>query len=596
MNSFRGRCNLAFAKAISILTFFLLSHDVIAQVDYRNYQSPIKNQGSRGTCTAFSVAAVLEATPFMPTDVSERYLYAALRHSQPNVTYQEGDGLINYKNILATYGVVAEAVMPHNAQTLDWSNDTSDFTSFIKAAQTGNGGLYQYSKNATYGIKGDNFVHMGAATIHDVKQLKNILDVGVTNIAVVYTNVHIPVWSQTKTTASNPFIPTISVDINGERKRYIDIFTSYEGDLTDDIFTGKLPYYLIDSNENMSDDSKINNYGDLAVNIVGYNEKGFIFKNSWGTNWGDKGYGYISYAAHKLMSREGLFFGNIEVLYPENEIPLQEDAVMDLKTTLYYNENAMPNFYVTLAQPATSYNLKKAEFIIYDSQNKELVRDSITFKDDTEKLLGFAPFKDKVIPAEYLKNNGYLNINATITGSNDQVINRYYRAVTLGAGLYYSRDVINAHIIEPPVMDGATFNEMLVFENNNMGFNISTSDFYRALQNSKVDFAANSTFTHCNVFYKDQPFKYAAFKFNYDDVPKLVEVELVFNSEKEAKSYFTEHYSPEKFEKYNAVLEKPMQTTMYLNQETYPRQAQVWYSKNKVFIIAKLKNSKWNKQ
>ena len=38
-----------------------------------------------------------------------------------------------------------------------------------------------------------------------------------------------------------------------------------------------------------------------GVLIVGYNDnlsdgKGyFTFKNSWGKNWGDKGYGYISY-------------------------------------------------------------------------------------------------------------------------------------------------------------------------------------------------------------------------------------------------------------------------------------------------------------
>lgn len=32
-----------------------------------------------------------------------------------------------------------------------------------------------------------------------------------------------------------------------------------------------------------------------AVAIVGYDDKGFIIRNSWGTSYGDKGYGFIPY-------------------------------------------------------------------------------------------------------------------------------------------------------------------------------------------------------------------------------------------------------------------------------------------------------------
>lgn len=37
-----------------------------------------------------------------------------------------------------------------------------------------------------------------------------------------------------------------------------------------------------------------------AVSVVGYNKKGFIFKNSWGTQWGDNGYGVFPYKKWSL--------------------------------------------------------------------------------------------------------------------------------------------------------------------------------------------------------------------------------------------------------------------------------------------------------
>jgi hypothetical protein len=594
MNNSHGCLNLAFVQAITILTFFLSIQVAIAQVDYRNYQSPIKSQGSRGTCTAFSVAAVLEVTPYMPADVSEQYLYAALKHSQPGVTYQEGDLFINYKKPLASYGVVSEAVMPYQGASLDWESDTNDFTKLIKGAQVGKVGLYQYSKNATYGIKEDNFIHMDSRTIHDVEQIKKLLDAGVLNIAVIYTNIHIPVWSQTKSTANQPFIPTISVDINGEQKRYIDIYKTYEGDLTRDIFTGKLPYYLINTKTKLEDGTTRNNYGAHAVNIVGYNDNGFIFKNSWGTDWGDNGYGYISFAAHKLMSREGLFFGNIDMLYPEKITELHENALINLKTSLFFDENTKPNFYLTLEQPIESYAIKEAQFIIYSQQNKELSRETLTFHDDEEKLLGFAPFKNTLMPPDLLFNKDHLHVNVVITGENDLVIKRYYRAITTGAGIYSSRDIEKSHTINFSDTEKVSFKELFVFENEQLGFEVNALDFHQALQNSKVDFTADKKLVTHNVFYKGKPFKYATYKFNYDDVPKLVEVELVFNNDEDAKTYFKKYYTQQKFEKYNASLNRPFQSTMYLNQETYPRQAQVWYYKNKIFMMARLKNSKWS--
>lgn len=36
-----------------------------------------------------------------------------------------------------------------------------------------------------------------------------------------------------------------------------------------------------------------------AMVLVGYDERGFIVRNSWGVNWGDKGYGYVDFDCFK---------------------------------------------------------------------------------------------------------------------------------------------------------------------------------------------------------------------------------------------------------------------------------------------------------
>lgn len=42
-----------------------------------------------------------------------------------------------------------------------------------------------------------------------------------------------------------------------------------------------------------------------AITAIGYNEKGFIIANSWGTSWGDKGYALVPYGCDKIGSEAG---------------------------------------------------------------------------------------------------------------------------------------------------------------------------------------------------------------------------------------------------------------------------------------------------
>jgi hypothetical protein len=44
--------------------------------------------------------------------------------------------------------------------------------------------------------------------------------------------------------------------------------------------------------------------GGHAVSLVGYTKKGFIVRNSWGTDWGDGGFAYASNAYAKVAFDE----------------------------------------------------------------------------------------------------------------------------------------------------------------------------------------------------------------------------------------------------------------------------------------------------
>ncbi|TVS03961.1 MAG: hypothetical protein EA423_07935 [Phycisphaerales bacterium] len=59
-----------------------------------------------------------------------------------------------------------------------------------------------------------------------------------------------------------------------------------------------------------------NQYSGHAVTIVGYDEVGFIIKNSWGTDWGRNGYARISFDYHELYATGVLFITGVTLRNP----------------------------------------------------------------------------------------------------------------------------------------------------------------------------------------------------------------------------------------------------------------------------------------
>src|SRR5512139_4314323 len=91
-------------------------------VDHRPSQSPVKNQGMRGTCTAFAICAALETFPAVPGDLSEQFVYAIVKKTQHDVAEQlrawgleaqldEGSTLVEHRPWFTTFGAPHESFL-----------------------------------------------------------------------------------------------------------------------------------------------------------------------------------------------------------------------------------------------------------------------------------------------------------------------------------------------------------------------------------------------------------------------------------------------------------------------------------------------------
>ncbi|MGJ8744601.1 C1 family peptidase [Polaribacter sp.] len=298
------------------------------RIDYRQFQTSVKNQGYRGTCTAFSVASILEILPGVPADISEQYIYGALKHSQPDKTFSEGDFLKNYIPSLNQYGFMHEKQLPYNPNKNKWNDDDTEFTKVIRGAHLGKVSLYLLKYYAKYSLTNTSqFRYFGYNQASNPETIKSLLDSGVKSVAVVYSNIHVPTWVKGACNTNSPISlnSVINVIIDGKELSYNDAKVIYKGDIINAIKTQKVP--------NKFKDVKTN-YGGHAVNIVGYNDKGFIFKNSWGEEWADKGYGYISYDLHRLTCHEALTISNVTFIKPKKNIIINKVPEFYLKSTL----------------------------------------------------------------------------------------------------------------------------------------------------------------------------------------------------------------------------------------------------------------------
>jgi hypothetical protein len=332
-------------KIIPFLLFTFLSLGAFSQtiVDYRAWQSPVKNQKNRGTCTAFAIIAAMETLPGMPCDLSEQYIFAQskLYHYKDMPKYGSGSYLKFYIDRLTSDGTLREDQEPYQPDAEVWTAKESDFEKMKK--DLGGSSIYSLLSFPAfaYKIQPGMYTYRDGDKAIDVDWIKKQLDEGKRCIPVSY-GVNATYWfshtgSETKQIDPNDFIIIKDDSATYTYKQAKKKFNT--DDLMSLVGAGTIKAEYTDTIY------KVNN--GHAVAIVGYDANGFLIKNSWGTtDWGDKGYGWVSFDYHRLFAVEVLTLplGKVAVNgWTEPKTEGKDKSVFRLKTLPYEGKSLLKN-------------------------------------------------------------------------------------------------------------------------------------------------------------------------------------------------------------------------------------------------------------
>lgn len=210
-----------------------------ATVDLRSGMSPIYHQGNSNACVGFStvhgLGEYLARKKGITTAFSPRFLWNLGRKTENTLDENQGMWLNDAKKIMDNIGMLPEADFPFPDFQAQSNEDT--FKTFYSEVPAN--ALIEKAKKFR--------LSQGWVSVTSVHGMKNALAHG---MPVVFA---IMVYNSIANTKSDGIVPMPTEN---------DTFE-----------------------------------GGHAIVAVGYNnaKRQFIIRNSWGTEWGDKGYGYLSY-------------------------------------------------------------------------------------------------------------------------------------------------------------------------------------------------------------------------------------------------------------------------------------------------------------
>lgn len=294
----RGHRVATVRRALLVLGVGLAAGAAAETVDLRGRQSPVRDQAARGTCTAFGLVALLEALPGVPADLSEQWVYAQAKLkgyvAQPGARYRTGSTLGSFLDTLRLDGAVAEAEMPYNPRLAIWNFARTDRARFER--DLGGAALARLLDfpGWTWRVPADALEYRAGRAARDTAWIQEQLDRGVSGVAAGYATV-MPYWR----------------DGSGRRRLGPDDVAEIEAGTNRMSWTaarrryGERTFTLLgDGWLKMVPKAGQALDGGHVVTLVGHDRQGFRFKNSWGPDWGQDGYGQMTFNFHRLFAGE----------------------------------------------------------------------------------------------------------------------------------------------------------------------------------------------------------------------------------------------------------------------------------------------------
>ncbi|MBK7568189.1 MAG: hypothetical protein KBF42_03155 [Chitinophagales bacterium] len=339
-------------------------------VDHRIYQSAVKSQANRGTCTAFGLCAAMETFPGFPSDLSEQYLYAmAKSYSYSDETdYDEGTFLKNYIDLMQYQGTLREDQEPYNPDKVKIDTSLSNFEN-MKSDIAGTSLLKLLSfQDFSYKLQPEMYIYKEGDGARDINYIKKMLDDGKKAIVISYSlNGHY--WSSNSGEESEKIDPNDFLVYYDEDEEYS--FNAAVSIFGDKVFEPNSEIYYTDTIYRID--------GGHAVSIVGYDADGFLVKNSWDDDWGDDGYFWISFNYHKLYAHELMIpiLGKVYVDPSVNDLGGWTSDQFWLKSLPHQYDSESLNMHTKSISLSVVYHgnsqmprFSQIEYLVYDANNK----------------------------------------------------------------------------------------------------------------------------------------------------------------------------------------------------------------------------------